>query len=457
MAGYDAIQGSLAVAVPRHAKPSFIAVGFMVMLGDAVRGVFFPTLWPLVSSFGGTRASQGVVVAAFSMGRVLVSPSYGAYSTKYGYRRVLTFAHGLIVVGALLYTRVWSIASLVCAQLILGLGCGTLGVTRAYFAESVPRDQRTVWLGRVTAAQYCGLTCTSFFGSLLARTGATLEHDASLAFLRISPLTFAAYAVFMGAVVALLLLWSPRFYDFVPADRAATVMEAREEGPEDDDRTHFRLVVVGLVLNIITKGAIGCYETLGVSYAQANLHLDGPTVGYYVAACGLGGVVLLLSFKRLGRLFDDVELILYGIGVMVLSCLLMVRRLSQDIVGDDDRDVDAFAAWLTAMVCMYGVGPTRCLKFTRQRHRKCIHAGYPVGHTAVIGWFSKAIKQRPQGLLMGLFASAGSVARIVFPVCSGMAADAWGPDVVFATLAGLLGAMLFVLTWWRRAFRAAII
>ena len=418
MVGYAAIPSpfrvepsSLEVTLPARGKPSFIAVGFMVMLGDAGRGVFCPTLWSLGSSFGGTRASQGVVVAAFSMGRVLVSPSYGAYSTKYGYRRVLTFAHGLIVVGALLYTRVWSIASLVCAQLILGLGCGTLGVTRAYFAESVPRDQRTVWLGRVTAAQYCGLTCTSFFGSLLARTGATLEHDASLAFLRISPLTFAAYAVFM--------------------------------------------VVVGLVLNIITKGAIGCYETLGVSYAQANLHLDGPTVGYYVAACGLGGVVLLLSFKRLGRLFDDVELILYGIGVMVLSCLLMVRRLSQDIVGDDDRD--AFAAWLTAMVCMYGVGPTRCLKFTRQRHRKCIHAGYPVGHTAVIGWFSKAIKQRPQGLLMGLFASAGSVARIVFPVCSGMAADAWGPDVVFATLTGLLGATLFVLTWWRRAFRAAII
>ena len=65
MAGYDAIQGSLAVAVPRHAKPSFIAVGFMVMLGDAVRGIFFPTLWPLVSSLGGTRSSMGVIVAAF--------------------------------------------------------------------------------------------------------------------------------------------------------------------------------------------------------------------------------------------------------------------------------------------------------------------------------------------------------------------------------------------------------
>ena len=251
---YDAIQGSLDVSLPRHQKPSFLAVGYMVLLGDTVRGIFFPTLWPLVSSFGGTRAAQGVVVAAFSMGRVLVSPSYGAYSTKHGYRKILVFAHCLICLGALLYTRVWNVPSLVCAQLILGFGCGTLGVTRAYFAESVPRDQRTVWLGRVTAAQYCGLTCTSFLGSLLARTGERLEKDASLAWLNISPLTCSAYAVLLMALVALLLLQAPSFYDFVPADRQAGATVAREDGVQtDDDRAHFRLVVVGLVLNIITK------------------------------------------------------------------------------------------------------------------------------------------------------------------------------------------------------------
>ena len=61
---------------------------------------------------------------------------------------------------------------------------------------------------------------------------------------------------------------------------------------------------------VITKGSIGCYETLGVAYAQANLDLPGPTTGYYVAACGAVGVAFLLSFKQLGRLFDDVELIL---------------------------------------------------------------------------------------------------------------------------------------------------
>ena len=82
--------------------------------------------------------------------------------------------------------------------------------------------------------------------------------------------------------------------------------------------------------------------------------------GMVVAGCGLLGVVFLLSFKALGKLFDDVELILYGIGVMVLSCLLMIRGIWSPLIGNDD--VDTYAIWLTAMVSMYGVGPTRCDK-----------------------------------------------------------------------------------------------
>ena len=77
-------------------------------------------------------------------------------------------------------------------------------------------------------------------------------------------------------------------------------------------------------------------------------------------------------------------------------------------------------------------------------------------HTAVIGWFSKAMKNRPQGMLMGLFASAGSLARIVFPICTGLVADRFGSDAVFATLAALLGGTLAVLFVYRRDFLEAI-
>ena len=52
---YDAIQGSLDVSLPRHQKPSFLAVGYMVLLGDTVRGIFFPTLWPHMQRYFGRR------------------------------------------------------------------------------------------------------------------------------------------------------------------------------------------------------------------------------------------------------------------------------------------------------------------------------------------------------------------------------------------------------------------
>ena len=171
---------------------------------------------------------------------------------------------------------------------------------------------------------------------------------------------------------------------------------------------------------------------IGAVYAQAELGLPGPVVGYYVSASGLVGVLFLLSFRPLGRLFDDVELVLYGIAVMVASCALMVRPVAAALGGGD-----AFQVWLTALFAMYAVG-------------------YPVGHTAVIGWFSKAMGRRPQGMLMGLFASAGSLARIVFPVCTGLVAVSFGSDAVFATLAALLGATLLIIAYFRAAFRGAI-
>ncbi|KAJ1462019.1 major facilitator superfamily domain-containing protein [Pelagophyceae sp. CCMP2097] len=437
---------ALEIELPLQAKggASFAVMGFLCMLSDSPRGLMFPTLWPLVSSLGGTKASQGIIVAAFSFGRVLVSPVYGEASTRYGYRGVLILAHVIILFGALLFTRVNSLATLFFAQVLLGIGCGTLGVTRAYVAESVPKAQRTVFLGRLTAMQYAGFTTTPFMGSLISKVGARLAPSAPQ-WLAVSGLTFVSYAVAAAALVAIWLL-KYRFVDLRQGDfqamSAATArMPAATDAPDrlvdlPDAATRRREVgfmLAGLLLNVVTKGSIGCYETLGVVFAEVNLDLDGQAVGYVVSVCGACGVIALLSFKPLARLFDDVELMIYGILVMVLACLLLVTGLRPKALAGDGT-----ALWATAIALMYAVG-------------------YPIGHTAVIGWFSKATGKRPQGMLMGLFASAGSLARIVFPICSGFLAQHHGMDAVFIALSVLLGATLLIMTVHAQAFRDAIL
>ena len=66
------------------------------------------------------------------------------------------------------------------------------------------------------------------------------------------------------------------------------------------------------------------------------------------------------------------------------------------------------------------------------------------------------VKNKPQGFLLGIFGSAGSLARIVFPIMTGFIATYFSADAVFGVLAALLGTTLAILVVYRAAFREAI-
>ena len=149
----------------------FYTVCYIVLLGDMSRGIMFPTLWPLVRSLGGTEVTQGYAVAAFSFGRILVSPMFGSWSIKYGYRYTLLVSSTILLIGTILYSQASHVGRpefLIFAQTILGIGSGTLGVTRAYVAEITPTRNRTTYMAYLTALQYAGFTVTPFFGALFS-------------------------------------------------------------------------------------------------------------------------------------------------------------------------------------------------------------------------------------------------------------------------------------------------
>ena len=54
---------------------------------------------------------------------------------------------------------------LIVAQTLLGVGSGTLGVTRAFVADVTAKRSRTTYMAWVTAVQYGGFTVTPFVGA----------------------------------------------------------------------------------------------------------------------------------------------------------------------------------------------------------------------------------------------------------------------------------------------------
>lgn len=424
---------------------SFLVIGFVVFIGDTARGLMFPTLWPLVSKLGGTELTQGFTVAAFSFGRVLSSPHFGKMSTDYGYKKVLTFAACVMIAGCFLYATAQNCYWLIAGQVVIGLGSGTLGVTRAYVADNSTKRSRTVLMAYLTALQYGGFTVTPCVGGLLSY----LLGDRELGLLPGLSLTqYTAPALLMAALalVAIALLAGP-FRDYVPAERAALARPPSRPAlpassvadnlvnykpttplpaahPEEVSTRLWRSMVAwGLIMNVVTKGSVACYETLGTIVAIGSFGMSKPDAGFLFSSCGFLGVFALLSMKCLTAWADDIKLVFYGCLVMVASATLLFLDARIGLHG-----------FFAAVFLMYSVG-------------------YPIGHTAVIGIFSKIVGARTQqqGSLLGWFGSAGSLARIIFPILCGVVSSEYGSNTVFSVTGVVLaGSVVVLLCLWTK-------
>jgi MFS family permease len=159
---------------------SFAIVGLVTFVGDCARGILFPALWPLCQYAGGSRVDLGYLVAIFSIGRLIVSTPVGWISDKYRHRVSLIFSSVILVCGALIWGNVLSLGGLpilYIAQFTLGLGTGSLGVTRSYVVEQTEPQKRTHRLSRLSALQYAGFAATPLVGSALFVSGSSISQD----------------------------------------------------------------------------------------------------------------------------------------------------------------------------------------------------------------------------------------------------------------------------------------
>lgn len=164
----ESIVDSVLTADGIHDWAGFNVVCLVILVGDMSRGVMFPSMWPLVANLGGSTVTLGYSVAAFSFGRILVSPLFGSWSVQYGYSKTLMFSCSILLLGTLMYAQAQNVGRtefLILAQTVLGIGSGTLGVTRAFVAEISAQRNRTTYMAWVTAVQYAGFTVTPFVGA----------------------------------------------------------------------------------------------------------------------------------------------------------------------------------------------------------------------------------------------------------------------------------------------------
>jgi len=454
---------------PSHPNRYALTLIFLcVFVGDMARGILFPTLWLFVQQMGGNRMHQGVVVAAFSFGRIISSPMLGSFSEERGYLPVLVLSNSIIATGCLGYALANTIPLLVAAQVVIGFGSGTLGVTRSYIAENFSRRDRSEFMAYLTATQYAGFTVTPIFGSVVSYLGFRYPVTTKMMYID----EFSVPALFMGLLAALLAVaflsfdavttaYLQRRVEFsVPRGSKAKEEVVPQAASSSNNSTSYQtvpspdmpyeeqqtraeaaemrnaLILGGFAMNIFTKGTIGVFETLGSEFATDLVALSSSSTGYVFSALGACGALTLVYFSQLVKHHDEVRLTISGIYLMILSCVMMSvtpLAVTMDDLGEHAVYSPLVTCWfLLAVSAMYATG-------------------YPVGHTALLCLFSKIQKSGPQGKLLGWFGFSGSLARVVFPLSAGLIAEfsGGGDSVVFLLLGGVLCVALCLVVRWQ--------
>jgi len=408
-------------------KTSFQINLLVIFLGDMSRGIFFPTMWELVQTLGGDQVTLGYVIASFSFGRMLVLPLFGSWSMTYGYKWTLLVSTSILFLGTILLAQALNMKEawyLILANVILGIGSGTLGVTLAYVSEVTPKRKRTGYIAWATAVQYAGTTVTPFIGSLFVYLLANNDENDHNGFPAINEFTSPALFMSFFSLGTLYLIYN-YFEDIPRSSKPPTKKKSSRQVAYDEVANGracfgffniYNTCLYGcMVLNALTKGPMSCFETLGVEFAESRFGMQRAEAGAIVATMGFIGACNLMAMGALSERFDDIQLTIAGI-ILFMTGIVMNTFLDQD-------DIDNNAQWryVVAMFFTYSIG-------------------YPICHTALIGLFSKIVGRRPQGALQGWFSSSGSVARITFPVLAGYIVLGRNIETLFYIITAFLAA-----------------
>ncbi|CAJ1941594.1 unnamed protein product, partial [Cylindrotheca closterium] len=247
--------------------------------------------------------------------------------------------------------------------------------------------------------------------------------------IRINMYTAPAYFMAIIVVFTIYMLSSKHFKDRDRSQPPTDIKKKSAKRAEMDDYSNQMTIFFGLsiydccilwcmMLNFSTKGSIGCFETLGISIADSLFGMSSTIAGTMVGACGTIGVISLLSMGRLSQFMSDIQLICGGVIVMAMGFL------SLTLIDDDSGDNSSWI-YLLSIFMIYSIG-------------------YPIGHTVVIGLFSKIVGRRPQGTLLGWFAAAGSLAQLVFPIVAGYVEHYLGFLPLFYILTGILAVFTLI-------------
>lgn len=377
---------------------SLLVVYFVTLVSEAARGLVLPSQWPFLESVGGSKAFLGVLVASFSLGRMVSTVPLGYLSDKMSMRGVLVFCSCLQIIGNTGYALSENQWMLVISRVIVGFGSATMSVCRAHITRSTLRNERTYHFAYLSALQFIGFAVLPGAGGLLT----------ALPVFDLGPFPFNSYSdagwvLLLANIVVIGLLIT--VYDDPPmATRSTIPRKADAESPEQipNNEPDYLALSACVLINICFRGVVAQLETVAAPFIMEKFSYSMEGASFLITAMGCVGLIIYLCFKPISRAMSDVNLVLIGLLFATVAGFIF----------------SVFHDYLNLPMYIFTLGLIWSI-------------AYPLGQTAVLGLFSKKLGSLPAGEFLGIFSAGGSLARLSFASMTGVIWSRFGRYAVF--------------------------
>lgn len=358
---------------------------FLVVFIDLVGfGIVIPILPYYATQFGASASELGWLMAIYSFMQFLISPLWGRLSDRIGRRPVLMVSILGTALSMVFLGFAKSLEWLFIGRLLAGVCAANISTAYAYISDVTTEENRAKGMGAVGAAFGLGF----IFGPAIG--GALASHQNYAL-----PMFFAAGLSAVNLVFAYFKLEEPHLTrEQRSSNRTKRFDMANIKLALGDQRTR---LAIGLFF--LVTFAVSQMESIFAIYMAALFHFDARQAGMLLALVGIIMVVMQGGLVgRLAKRFGELRLIHFGLIVCGLGLLGF-----------------AYSPTLGAVIVSLSV----------------LGVGHGTLHPSLSSLASLGASKERRGATMGVFQSAGSLARVLGPPCAGWAYDRFAPNAPF--------------------------
>lgn len=362
--------------VDKHALLFGLIAVFLCGIGFSIIAPVVPFLvQPYTSNPGEQAIVVTLLTSVYAVCVFFAAPALGALSDKYGRRPLLLLCLLGSAVGYLVFGIGGALWVLFAGRIIEGITGGSISTIFAYFADIIPREQRTKYFGWMSAIVGVGTVIGPTVGGLLAKFGYAV------------PMYFGAGITLLNVIYGYFfmpesLAKNNRLKEIAlvrlnPFTQLASVLSLK----------NLKRLLIAAFLLWIPNGAL---QAVFSQFTMDTFHWQPALIGLMFSIIGIQDIISQgLIMPRLSVKLSDKQIAMLGMGAEVIGYSLIAASA-----------LVSFYPLFIAGMFMFGFGDS-------------------IFGPSFNGMLSKSVDASEQGRVQGGSQSIQALARIIGPVIGG--------------------------------------